>query len=61
MYIDSSTNQQFVIVHNDKLKELQTKIKFSIWEQYDATHTIIRFVTSWATTEENIAKIDALI
>ncbi|GEQ05059.1 low specificity L-threonine aldolase [Staphylococcus gallinarum] len=61
LYIDSSTNQQFFIVHNDKLKELQTKIKFSIWEQYDATHTIIRFVTSWATTEENIAKIDALI
>lgn len=61
LYIDSPTNQQFFIMHNEQVNQLQEKVKFSKWEQYDETHTIVRFVTNWATTEENIAKLDTLI
>lgn len=61
LYIDSPTNQQLFIMHNEQVNQLQEKVKFSKWEQYDETHTIVRFVTNWATTEENIAKLDTLI
>lgn len=55
---DSPTNQQFVIIEDSKLAELKSKIGFNIWERKDDTHTVVRFATSWATTD---AQIDELI
>ena len=60
-FIDSPTNQQFVILENNKLKELQKNVKFSFWEKYDDTHTIVRFATSWATTSEKITELEKLL
>ena len=60
-FIDSPTNQQFVILENEKLKELQKNVKFSFWEKYDETHTVVRFATSWATTSEKIAELEKLL
>ena len=60
-FIDSPTNQQFVILENEKLKELQKNVKFSFWEKYDKTHTVVRFATSWATTSEKIAELEKLL
>ena len=60
-FIDSPTNQQFVILENDRLKELQKHVKFSFWEKYDASHTVVRFATSWATTQEKIAELEKLL
>lgn len=57
-YLDSPTNQQFIILNNYKMDELKKKVAFSFWEQYDDEHTVIRFATSWATKE---ADIDALL
>ena len=56
-FIDSPTNQQFVILGNSKLNELQKNVKFSFWEKYDDSHTVVRFATSWATTKEKIAEL----
>ena len=53
-YLQSPTNQQFVIIENDKMKKLAEKVKFSFWDNYDENHTVIRFVTSWSTTDEDI-------
>ena len=53
-FLDSPTNQQFIIVDNEKLAELEKKVVYSVWEKYDETHTVIRFATSWATTEEDV-------
>ena len=53
-YIDSPTNQQFVILENQELEALSKKVGFSCWEKYDEEHTVVRFATSWATKEENI-------
>lgn len=61
LYIDSPTNQQFFIMHNDDVKVLERKFKFAKWARYDDNHTIARFVTSWGTTEENINPLLALI
>ena len=57
-FINSPTNQIFVILENKKMEELGEKVKFSFWEIYDENHTVIRFATSWATKMEDI---DALI
>ena len=57
-YLESVTNQQFVILDNSKLEELSKNVSFSFWEKLDEEHTIVRFATSWATKEEDV---DALI
>ena len=55
----SPTNQQFVILENDMMEKLSSKVSFSFWEKYDETHTVVRFATSWATTEEQIDQLRA--
>lgn len=60
-YLESPTNQQFVIVENNKLKELQEKVVVSFWEKYDDQHTVVRFATSWSTTQEDIDALTAIL
>ncbi len=54
LYFDSPTNQVFCVIENDEMERLAEKVEFSFWEKYDDTHTIIRFVTSWATKMEDV-------
>lgn len=56
-YLDSPTNQQFVILENSRMEELQKEVAFSFWEKADENHTVIRLATSWATTKENIDRL----
>lgn len=56
-YIDSPTNQQFIILPDDKLNALKNELKLSFWEKYDDTHTVVRFATSWSTKLEDIEKL----
>lgn len=56
-YLESPTNQQFIIVQNERMHALEKEIRFSFWEKYDDDHTVIRFVTGWSTKE---ADLDAL-
>lgn len=53
-YLDSPTNQQFIVVENSKLQKLGEKVTYSFWEKYDENHTVIRLATSWSTTEEDV-------
>ncbi|HFU4454451.1 TPA: low specificity L-threonine aldolase [Streptococcus suis] len=54
-YLKSPTNQQFVIVKNDELKRLtEAGIAYGFWEKYDQAHTVIRFATSWSTSQEDM-------
>ena len=57
----SPTNQQFVILDNAKIEELTEKVRFEIWEPYDENHKVVRFCTSWATTKQDIAALDAML
>ena len=60
-YIDSPTNQQFIIMENTQMEALKKDVAFSFWEKYDETHTVVRFATSWATKEEDVrALLDLL-
>lgn len=58
---DSPTNQQYLIVENSKLPALSEKVAYSFWEAYDETHTVIRFVTSWATTPEQVQALREIL
>lgn len=60
-YIDSPTNQQFVVLENRKMEELKKDVQFSFWEKADDTHTIVRFATSWATRMEDVEKLLSLL
>ena len=60
-YFESPTNEQFIVIENEKMKELAEKVVFSYNEKYDDTHSVIRFVTSWATRRENVEKMRELL
>ncbi len=60
-YLESPTNQQFIILENKKMEELSKKVKFSFWEKYDSDHTVVRFATSWSTRREEIEKLVELL
>ena len=60
-FIDSPTNQQFVILENSKMEQMKKKIAFSFWEKYDDTHTVVRFATSWSTTENDLLALEELL
>ena len=57
-FIDSPTNQQFYIIPNSNLDELRQHIGFEVWCPVDAERTACRFVTSWATTDEEISELE---
>ena len=61
IYIESPTNQVFVIIDNDRMQHLSEKVKFGFWEKYDENHTVIRFATSWATTEDDVNQLMELL
>ncbi len=56
-FIDSPTNQQFIVLENEQVEALRSRVMFSVWEKPDDEHTVVRFATSWATTEENVDKL----
>lgn len=60
-FLDSPSNQQFVILPNDKVKALSEKVEFTIWQPYDADSQVCRFVTSWATTDEQLAALESYL
>ncbi|MBQ2543185.1 MAG: low specificity L-threonine aldolase [Bacteroidales bacterium] len=57
-YMESHTNQQFIILHNEQMSKLAQNVCFSFWEKYDDTHTIVRFATSWSTTEDDLKELE---
>lgn len=60
-YLDSPTNQQFIIMENSRMRKLKEHVEFSFWEKYDDEHTVLRFATGWSTTEDDIEKLAKLL
>ena len=50
----SSTNQQFVELTDSQMRQIMEHVLFETWEPIDKGHTLCRFVTSWATTDEDL-------
>lgn len=60
-YLESPTNQQFLILENTEMERLKEQVVFSFWEKTDETHTVVRFATSWATKKEDVYRLLELI
>ena len=56
-HIDSSTNQQFVVLANDKIEKLRQDVGFTYWEKLNEKESVIRLVTSFATTKEQVDEL----
>ena len=57
-YLDSPTNQQFLILENKQMEALGRQVAFSFWEKLDENHTVVRFATGWSTTETDLAALE---
>ena len=60
-YVDSPTNQQFIVLPDAEVERLSQYMEFTHFGQADKHHTICRFVTSWATTEDDINELKRLL
>lgn len=61
LHLDSPTNQQFVCLPNETIDRLMREATFELWGPRGETETVVRFVTSWATREEDVDKLIALL
>ena len=57
LWVDSFTNQQFVVLSDEQMSLLADKYSFEITEKTDRG-TVVRFCTSWATAN---SEVDSLI
>ena len=57
-FIESPTNQQFVVMPDRVLDDLAKKYVFEYEQRIDGAHSCVRFCTSWSTKPEDV---DALV
>lgn len=60
-YLDSPTNQQFLLLENGYMEALKKKVRFCFWEKVDENHSAVRFACSWSTTPEDLAALEAAL
>ena len=60
-FMDSPTNQQFVILTNEKYEELKKHVVMTWWEPYGEDCSVVRFAASWSTTEDDLAALEKLL
>ena len=61
LFMDSFTNQQFIVLDKEQMERICKTVHFEIWEKVDDTHYAVRFATSWATKEENVNLLISLL
>ena len=57
--IESPTNQQFFQLPNDVIDRLRESIAFDYWGPRGERESVVRFVTSWSTTEQDVEMLIA--
>ncbi|MBO5512715.1 MAG: aminotransferase class I/II-fold pyridoxal phosphate-dependent enzyme [Clostridia bacterium] len=60
-FMETTTNQIFITLPDDRKAELEKECVLSFWEKPDPDHTVVRFATSWATAEEDIRALEAIL
>lgn len=60
-YLESPTNQQFIILDNAQIEKLKNEVKFSFWEKYDKDRTVVRLATSWSTSENDLKILNGIL
>ncbi len=61
LFLDSPTNQQFVILDDEQMAKIGEKCRFGFWERLSDGRTVVRFATSFATTREDIEELGRII
>ena len=61
LLLDTPTNQIFLILPDAELARLRAHVQMSVWDRADATHTIVRLATNWATQEADVERLLALL
>lgn len=54
MYVTTTTNQIFPILHRNVIERMAKEYVFQIWEKWDESSDVVRFVTSWACEESAV-------
>lgn len=60
-YIDSLTNQQFFIMPNNVIDRLSENVGFELWGPRGEKESVVRFVTDWSTTKEDVETLLSLL
>lgn len=60
-FVDSPTNQQFIILPDTVVERLSQQVEFTHWGKAPGHRTICRFVTSWATTDEELGELEKIL
>ncbi|MBQ9545186.1 MAG: low specificity L-threonine aldolase [Clostridia bacterium] len=60
-FISSPTNQQFVVLENSRLERIAESVVFTPWEKFGPDRTVVRFVTSWSTKDEDLKALEAAL
>ena len=60
-HIETVTNQIFVILTPEEYDTLGRKIKFGFWERLADGGIVVRFASSWATTDEDVDEFEKCI
>lgn len=61
LFLDSPTNQQFILLDQATMDVLSPQVAFEIWEHRPDGRTVVRFATSWATTPEQLAALEEML
>ena len=61
MYLETPTNQIFVVLENKVMQKLSEQVKISFWEALDENHSVVRFATSWATTKQSVEQLAVVL
>ena len=58
LHIDSPSNQQFVVITEDALLALrELGVGLNVWERLASGEVVVRFVTSFATTDSDVDEL----
>lgn len=61
LFVDSPTNQQFVILNKKQVEHFSRDFAFEEWAAIDDERKAYRFCTSWATSDAAVEKLCAAI
>ena len=60
-YLDSPTNQQFIVLTDKQMESISKRCRFGFWERLDNERCVVRFATSFATTKTDIEALAEII
>ena len=59
--VDSPTNQQFFRLPNSVIDDLKSEVSFEMWGPRGESESVVRFVTAWTTTDQDIEHLRMLL